>query len=78
MIEQQGVTLRCQKLMFDRPDRVIHAEEKVRVMRGEDPGSIPFEPTTALSLIINLPAAEAAGLTLPPDVLAEAARVIKD
>ena len=49
-----------------------------RVMRGDDPGSIPFEPTTALSLIINLPAAEAAGLTLPPDVLAEAARVIKD
>lgn len=49
-----------------------------RIMRGEDPGSMPFEPTTTLSLIINLPAAKAVGLTIPPDLLSEAATVIKE
>jgi ABC-type uncharacterized transport system substrate-binding protein len=48
-----------------------------RVLRGESPAKIPFETYTKTKLIVNPQAARAAGLTIPPAVLAQAAEVIK-
>jgi putative ABC transport system substrate-binding protein len=47
-----------------------------RVMRGESPASIPFEPLTETRILVNPKAARAAGLTLPASLLERAAEVI--
>jgi ABC-type uncharacterized transport system substrate-binding protein len=47
-----------------------------RVMRGENPGAIPFSPTKKIKLVINPTAASAYGLTLPPALLKRADVVI--
>ncbi len=49
----------------------------VRVMRGESPGSIPFEPIRKTRLIINLPAARDVGLYIPPSLLERADEVLR-
>jgi ABC-type uncharacterized transport system substrate-binding protein len=48
----------------------------VRVMRGESPGSIPFEPARHTRLVANVDAARAIDLRIPASVLARAERVI--
>lgn len=73
---EQGAAVVLARDYYDAGREAAHMAS--RVMRGEDPGSMPFEPTTTLSLIVNLPAAKAAGLTIPADVLSEAATVIKE
>lgn len=52
------------------------AQLAVRVMRGESPASIPIEPLRRERIIVNLPAAQAVGLTVPDSVLKNAHRVI--
>jgi ABC-type uncharacterized transport system substrate-binding protein len=47
-----------------------------RVMRGESPASIPFQPLRTTRLVVNLDAARSLGLTIPPAVVARAAQVI--
>ncbi|MBI2470810.1 MAG: ABC transporter substrate-binding protein [Planctomycetes bacterium] len=47
-----------------------------RVMRGENPANIPFQPFTKTNLIINLEAARAYGLKIPPSLLEKAQEVI--
>lgn len=47
-----------------------------RVMRGESPASIPFEPLREDKIIVNLPAARAVSLAIPASVLKKAQRVI--
>jgi ABC-type uncharacterized transport system substrate-binding protein len=47
-----------------------------RVMRGEQPGAIPFQAVTRTRLIVNLEAARHAGLTIPPAIVARAAEVV--
>ena len=49
-----------------------------RVMRGENPGSIPFYPFAKTKLLINTGAAQAAGLTIPPELLSQADEVIRE
>ena len=49
----------------------------VRVMRGESPGSIPFEPIRSTRTIINLPAARDVGLYIPPSLLKRADEVLR-
>ena len=44
----------------------------VRIMRGESPASIPFEPASDTKLIANVKAANAIGLRIPETVLARA------
>ena len=44
----------------------------VRIMRGESPASIPFEPSTETKLVANVKAARAIGLRIPETVLARA------
>jgi ABC-type uncharacterized transport system substrate-binding protein len=52
------------------------AHVAVRVLRGEKPAAIPFAPVKKTRLIVNLPAARACGLTVPPTVLKRAVHVI--
>ena len=47
-----------------------------RIMRGENPKSIPFKPTTIIRLLINQPASRANGLVIPATVLKRADEVI--
>ena len=47
-----------------------------RIMRGENPASIPFKPATRTKLVINQAAARASGLVIPAAVLKRADEVI--
>jgi len=49
-----------------------------RVMRGESPATMPFEPFTRTRVIVNNAAAKAAGLMSPPDIVSKANKVIDE
>jgi ABC-type uncharacterized transport system substrate-binding protein len=46
-----------------------------RVMRGENPASIPFEQVKRTRILVNLKAAHESGLRIPPALLARAEKV---
>jgi ABC-type uncharacterized transport system substrate-binding protein len=48
-----------------------------RIIRGENPARIPFMPLYKSKLTVNLKAANALGLTIPPDILKRADEVIR-
>jgi len=63
---------------FDPVDLFRHAAHQVdQILKGANPGDIPFYQSAKFELVINLKAAKALSLKIPPSLLARADEVIE-
>ena len=62
----------------DRSEMFRRAAEIVdKILKGTKPADIPVERPKKFDFVINLKAAKQIGLTIPPEVLARASRIIR-
>ena len=62
----------------DRGELWRHVVAQVaKILHGANPGEIPVEQPTKLELVINRTTAKALGLTIPPELLVQADRMIE-
>ena len=48
-----------------------------RILKGAKPGELPIEQPMSFDLAVNMKTAKALGLTLPPEIMVRATRVIQ-